>query len=498
MFAVRSSQFAVRVIYSLIPKTKKQFIIFMLAISALAFLVLYHYAGVSSFWLDELFSVGSIRNGLSFSECMHIYKYEETNAPLYFIFAFFWYRLVPHTEQALLSLSIIFTLLAAIMTGLIGEKLSGIKIGILSFLFMLFSRTNLAHAAYEFRAYSLLILVASVNIYFYLSRFHNESWLNIILYGVSMSLLPYTHYVSVLLCFGLFLADCVLIARKHAGFKVIISYFIGALLFLPWFVLFMLPRLGGYAAFWASAPSIVSIFDISRWLTSSRSFFDLPFLAALTGTIYAISHTRNNKFLCSGLFASAFMILISFIYCRFINPKGSFFVNRYFFVVIPFVNLITALGTDYIYTKLKPVFKDKNFLIFTVILSAFCFINLLSIRHENASGHVQPYREVAELIYQNEQSFSGKSAVITTEPAIFLDGWEELYLTADHTREIPTIFKTIEAPLEQIKAGDYERIYLCYLHYDLGNSELTDWLKGNYYFGERVKGYRFHILERMK
>ena len=416
-----------------------------------------------------------------------------------FIFAFFWYRIVPHTEQALLSLSIIFTLLAAVTTGLIGEKLSGIRIGILSFIFMLFSRTNLAHAAYEFRAYSLLMLIASVNIYFYLSRLQNENWVNIILYGVTMTLLPYTHYVSVLLCFGLFLADCVLITRKHSGFRVIASYFIGALLFLPWAVLFMLPRISGYSEFWPAVPTLMNFLDLSRWLTSSRSFFDFPFLAALAGAIYVIYHVKNNKFLCSGLFASAFMIFTVFVYSRFINPKGSFFINRYFAASMPFVSIIMAEGTYYLYTKLKNAFKgNKNILIFAVILFAFCFINLLSIRHENA-GHVQPYREVAELIYQNEQSFNGKSAIITTDLPIYSDGWYEMYLTRDHIRKVPDYIRASDRDaLEQIKSANYDRIYLCYIHFALGHSELMKLLKENYSSSINIKCYNFNILDRIK
>ena len=329
---------------------------------------------------------------------------------------------------------------ASIITGLIGEKLRGIRFGILSFLLILCNRTVIEYAADEFRAYSLLLLVTVINIYFYLQRLHNESWLNIIFYGVTMCLLPYTHYVAVLLCFGLFVADCVLIFTKRAGFKVIISYFIGALLFLPWLIAFMLPRMGAsYSTFWVPVPTLKDILTVGGWLTFSYSYVEISIFLAITGFIYFMkialdSNARkdiNTIFLISGVFASAFMLLTAYIYSRFINPEGSFFVKRYFFSIVPFSALIIALGIDYLYAKLKPVFKENNILIFTFIVTFFCVVNVMHLRGKEIQAYSDnPYREVADIIYESEQNYQGKSIILATNDPISFNGWREMYLTA--------------------------------------------------------------------
>ena len=102
-----SCNFAIRVINSLTPKTKRGFILFMVAVSAIVFAGLYYCANITSFWSDEMYTVGSIRSELSFMDTFNIYAHEDSNSPLYFFIAFFWYRIVPHTERALLSLSIL-------------------------------------------------------------------------------------------------------------------------------------------------------------------------------------------------------------------------------------------------------------------------------------------------------------------------------------------------------------------------------------------------------
>ena len=509
-FAVRSSQFAVRVIYSLIPKTKRGFILFMLAVSAVVFAVLYYYANVSSFWDDEIFTVGSIRSELSFMDTFNIYAYVDTNSPLYFFITFFWYRIVPHTERALLSLSILFVIAASIIMGIIGGKLRGIKFGMLVFLFFLCNKSVLSRAAYELRTYSLLLFVTTMNLYFYLRRLNNESWLNIIFYGVTMCLLPYTHYVSVIFCFGMFFADCILIFKKRASLKVISSYFIGALLFLPWFIL-ILPGMGKYSSFWASIPTLKSILDLCKWFCGIQNHFEFPFWLGVIGVIYLLKislkseHDISINFLRVVVFTACFMIIAVYILSAFIFPKSSFFVPHYFFALMPAANLLMALGLEYLYHKLKPAFKNQNIIVFTLIMFVFSFFGLFSMRHDTGSN--TPYREVANIIYESEQNYKGKSIILATDNSISFDGWREMYLTADNTRKCPEAVlmpKNISDSevLDKLQSGKYDRIYFSWLNGKKEHPEVMKWLHANYDFGDRPENknvdYKFQILERRK
>ena len=315
MFAVRSSQFAVR-----------HFCLVLTVISLAALCFLYHYAGIDSYWVDELYTVSAIRSSFSFSDTVKIYSSVDVNAPLYHFIAYFWYRLVPHTEQALKTLSIILSLLACIVTGMTGKKMHSAKTGLLAFLFILASRIMLINSAFQFRPYSMLLLAAALTLYFYLARLKHETWTNIVLYGVTMCLLPYSHYVAVFICFGLFIADCVLILRKRSRPRIIVSYFLGALLFLPWLYLMLASRsiTNDFGFFHPKVPAFKDIVSVCKWLVGAHSVMDIPFWLTLCGMFFVLreaykllaAHEKFSDeiiFLCACIFSSAFMILSVFI-----------------------------------------------------------------------------------------------------------------------------------------------------------------------------------------
>lgn len=495
--------------------SERRFWAFLIMFSAVAFLFMYHYAGAFSFWGDELYTVSSIRNGLSFVDTVKIYATYDKQSPLYPFIAYFWYRLVPHTEQALRALSIIFTVFGCVMAGILGRKLYGVRFGIFSFLLTFGSYNVLSNAAHEFRPYSLVLFVSLLNCYLYLRRLENESWLNIILYGFAMSLMPYTHYVSVFLCFGLFIADCILIIRKRARFRVIASYVLGAAIFLPWAYVLVINMGSKFLSFWPQIPSLVMVLRLSKWLTGAECVQAVTFMAAVFGffcilrNVYALASVHEKFpaeiiFLLSGIFASVFMILSVYIYSRYINPQGSFFVERYFFPVVPFAVMAEAYGMNFMYEKMKAVFHDKTKLFFAVML-----IMILAANFGRAARHKfieQPYREAAEFIRKHEAEYSGgKSAILSTGIRYLHYGWEEMYLSlSPYTELLPS---HCMAPryedhdtniLESLKARHYDRIYFCFIFAmveDKSAHEIISWLRENYDFEEVNEDCNVQIWE---
>ena len=76
-----------------------------------------------SFMYDELYTLSFVSKKISFADMMKIFMTDEvTNPPLYNIFLYYWYRIVPASEIWLLIPNLVFFL-----------------IGILSFLFLTFS-----------------------------------------------------------------------------------------------------------------------------------------------------------------------------------------------------------------------------------------------------------------------------------------------------------------------------------------------------------------------
>lgn len=74
------------------------------------------FASSQGFWSDELFNIGVISHDKSFADMLYIYITDEvTNPPLYTIFLYFWYRIVPYGEVYLLFPNVIFWLIGTMI-----------------------------------------------------------------------------------------------------------------------------------------------------------------------------------------------------------------------------------------------------------------------------------------------------------------------------------------------------------------------------------------------
>lgn len=489
--------------------SRRSFMVLLFVLSVAAFIFLYRCAGSYSFWTDEIYTVSSVRSSLSFSDTVNLYLHYDRQSPLYPFIAYFWYRAVPHTEQALRTLSIVFALLGCIMIGILGRRLYGTRFGEFSFLFALGNYTILSNAGIEFRPYSLVLLVSTLNYYFYLSRLKNESWANIILYGLTMSLMPYTHYVSVIFCFGLFIADCVMIARKRARMRVIASYFIGAAIFSPWGLLLAVNMGKNFLSFWPKKPAPNDVLKLARWLVGADSYLSILFVAAVLGFLCFIRHSQvcvketdrlsaEDCFMAAGIFSSAFMVIVVYVYSAFVNPKGSFFVERYFFPIVPFALMAAAYGADILYSSLT---AKRTGLMFAVL-----FMMILGVSFSRAAKHKwidEPYKQTAEMIHSYEDGHTGsKSAIVTTDTIYLSHGWKELYMTQD----FPPVYCLStkysdhdEDALKHLEAQDYDRIYLCFLHTPLedvhDSARMTEWLYEHYKLAGQPEKVNVQILE---
>jgi uncharacterized membrane protein YfhO len=94
------------------------------------------------------------------------------------------------------------------------------------------------------------------------------------------------------------------------------------------------------------------------------------------------------------------VIGISFVYSRYINPRGSMYLERYFFILVPHVLLLAAFALK----CLGELIQSKRSLIYLAVF--FALIGLPGY-YKAISGEFklhQPYREVAELLAQKEET----------------------------------------------------------------------------------------------
>ena len=151
------------------------------------------------------------------------------------------------------------------------------------------------------------------------------------------------------------------------------------------------------------------------------------FVLGFLGIILYLIFTKKDKNYLYLIVIGAIIwaIGIIFIYSRFINPGGSLFVNRYFFVIIPHLFIVSAFSLSLLLKINIP--KNKwpiNIIIFFVIICPL----LIIIGYQNYKGvisrlgtYFEPFREVSQTIADNEKAYDKTSAVIDSMGTTYLD-----------------------------------------------------------------------------
>lgn len=176
-----------------------------------------------SLWLDEATSALAAR--MTTSELFTKFLPGDFHPPLYYLILKYWTAIFGYSEVALRVPSIIFGVIAVYFIYLIGKKIFDSKTGLIASL--LLSTSGFAiYYSQEARMYSLAAMLVTASVYFFLKK----KW---ILFGIFLSLMGMTDYVS-LLIIPIFL----IIGWKDIK-KVILSFIPTAALFLIWFPIFI-------------------------------------------------------------------------------------------------------------------------------------------------------------------------------------------------------------------------------------------------------------------
>jgi uncharacterized membrane protein len=473
------------------------------------------FASRQSFWLDELYSIGIVHNADAVSICRQA-LFGDVHPPLFYLILSLFYRVMPYGETYLLLLPIAFTIGGIVALSKAGKTIGGEDLGFFVLCLAVTSAVLVRQGGWELRSYSMLFCFSSTTLLYYVRRLKEETNRNIVFYGVSLTLLLYTHYFGAILALFYGLMDLYSCLRKKIAFKCIFSYLLAGFFFVPWFVLVLVYNTRDILdPFWPSPPTATApVLTVAYLLSNSMIcclFFGGGFLTILFGKGKKPEEQRNA--IESGirrrlLGCILWVIATVFCYSRFINPKGGMYVHRYFFVILPHVFLITAYAAVVMCNALKhkSAFVRISFRCFLLLL-------LLTVGVQNYYFSIiqsyAPYREIAEYLSKDEKAHSRDSLTIISDHELAVRGWLAYYFekrgyefpqniayipegegSSDNDRAFPFyIFskggRTTPQPLTAERLSEYPHLYLCDVHAALP-SDLLNFVKQNHVLEETL------------
>jgi uncharacterized membrane protein len=430
------------------------------------------FASKHPFWSDELFSIGIVHDAGVIEICERTLG--DVHPPLFYLFLSLFYRIMPYGEVYLLILPIVFVIGGIIALSKVGKEIGGDDLGFFVLCVAVTSFILVTQGGWEIRQYSLLFCFSSTTLLYYIRRLKEEKTRNIVFYGISMTLLLYSHYFGSILALFYGLMDLYLCLRKKISFRCILSYLLAGLFFVPWFAPMLVYHTRDLSTFWVRPPKITEpILTIAYLLSSSIIcclFFGAGFLTILFKE-YKGKHdaVTSNIWRCvtGGI---VWTIVTVLCYSKFVNPKGSIYSYRYFFVILPHVFLITA----YAAAAMSDTLNRRSASV-RISLRCCLLLLLLAVGAENyyksfVSSSGSSYREAAEYLSRDSKAFSQDSLTIIADDEVVMRGWLAYYFDK-RGYEIPQFMayyipegsggKTdgSQLPTEEQLSG-YSRLYL--------------------------------------
>jgi hypothetical protein len=174
-----------------------------------------------SYWLDEAFTVGLLREDFP-----HMLKYmteTEATPPLYYVLAWPWAHVFGTGEIALRSFSAVIGTATVPLMYAAGKELVSRRAGLIAAALTTTSPLMIWYSQ-EARAYALLVLFGAASLWFFARVLNNPTRGNYVLFGVCSGLAILSHYLAGLL----FVAEAVVLywdpARRHATRRLVAAY----------------------------------------------------------------------------------------------------------------------------------------------------------------------------------------------------------------------------------------------------------------------------------
>lgn len=447
-------------------------------IALVTFALMVHYADKYSLWYDCIatisFTCGTVAE--AFYTCFNLYDY---TPPFYNICATLWYHIAPYGQKWLLLISIVPTVLAIYLMGLIGEHLKGKYCGIFASIFIAFSTSVWLNAAYQYRSYSFLVFFSALTLYSYILKGENVK-LSRIYFSLSLTGLAMSNYYGMLACAGYAIADLYLVYKKQSSMKrTIIPYIFPGVISISWVIgiiaITLQHREYKKIATWYPEPSgAEQVYDLLRFLSGNIDIFYYLFLISLSAAVIVCvqktkSFSMDRFYLLFSTMQIICMVSIMLIYSNFVNRESPKWAERYFLVLIPQICIVLIYAFSGFIGFLKEESIKKNLqkvccLSVGIITFLHCYHVIITpseIKAITASGTTcvtEPYREAADWIYtQNNYIFNRDTVIIANDHYGAKRGTIEYYIERQGRRDPLNYYHNSEITADELI--NYNRIY---------------------------------------
>lgn len=309
----------------------------------------------------------------------------DTSPPLYYLLLHLWMKIFGTSEVAIRSLSFLFFLGAVLTVYFIGRHLWDKKTGVLAAA-LTFVNPFLFQYAFEGRMYSLLLLTATLSVYFFLKK----QRLGFILATLSAL---YTHHFSlfVVLVEAIWLFRETWSKPKREILGQFSQIFLIGLFYLPWLYPLYYQTSLVASGFWLGKPNLESLTGLfEKFLLGGQDYLLKTALLFSFLLILVLRRWQENSW---GLFlASWFLLPILLVFFISRVASASIFFDRYLLFTIPPLILLLA-------SKIR---------LGTYFILAFTILVLLSVNyHYFTHPTKRPFRELATYVKsaQKEEDF---------------------------------------------------------------------------------------------
>ena len=427
-----------------------------------------HYSG-QSFWGDEMGTIMISGMNQTLLETLKAnIKVETQGGLLFYPLAHIWMKLVPYGTKWLLLLNELIVCGGIILLGQAAKKIHGNIAGIMSVFIACVTSYLTLQGAYEFRCYGVNFFCSVLTLWTYLQKQEKPTWLRLVFYGFSGTLLTYSHFTSVFFFFVLFLADFFCFVKKQITIRHILSYLVWGFLFLPYLIYAYVRVTEKLPVFWTSAPKITEIFTLGEKMMQNPLLCTIYYAGVVWLFFLFVNDIVKKHNVVKSPYNRAYLILwtiIGFILINFtysaLNPNHSMWNLRYCFSIMGSMIIVCGifmsdLTTRLFTCKLQPVWK----VVFSFIL--VCAAGWLEMRYAGDLKYnlypdviSEPYEQTAEFLRGQDDFWAEDTAFYSS--AFIIEAWQYYLAHGDMT---PGLLTFLPLNLTSCDLSKYRVIYV--------------------------------------